>query len=298
MRLEVLFADAVVHVHDVGHGPVRLGRAPVNDVVLHDGDVSGHHAVVWIEGGRLWFEDLGSTNGSWLDDARIEGRRALDLGQVVRLGRTARLRVASQSGPVLAPLVLERTDLELSWGVSGERFDLPVDADAVLLRDETGEIWLAVDGMEQHRVDLDTPFQAGGHTFVLRAITDAVPDTARAVGIATGARVEVRLAEPVAIVHGPGDLRCTLRSEHRVALLYALGRRWQEDPVGPGRGWMDDEDVAVAIWGRSWRDRGPNSLNVLVHRTRDALDRCGLDRWIIEKRPGCIRLKAMAVSVE
>src|SRR5688500_17144156 len=54
---------------EVASGPLRIGRAPENQVVLGDTYASGRHAeVVTHEGGRA-VRDLGSTNGT-----RLNGR--------------------------------------------------------------------------------------------------------------------------------------------------------------------------------------------------------------------------------
>jgi adenylate cyclase len=49
-----------------------LGRAPASHVVLADGRVSRRHAVVHDQGdGEFWLVDLGSSNGTYVNDRRI-----------------------------------------------------------------------------------------------------------------------------------------------------------------------------------------------------------------------------------
>ena len=56
----------------LGTSPITLGRAPESTVVLDDDYASNRHArLTPAEGGRWIVEDLGSTNGTWLDRARI-----------------------------------------------------------------------------------------------------------------------------------------------------------------------------------------------------------------------------------
>jgi len=75
--------------HDVGPVPVTIGRADENTITL-DGDeyASGHHAR--IEAGRdgVWLHDLHSTNGTSVNGERVEGRRRLHEGDLVRVGET------------------------------------------------------------------------------------------------------------------------------------------------------------------------------------------------------------------
>ncbi len=48
--------------------------------------VSRVHARLWLENGNAMLEDLGSTNGSFIDEHRIEGKRPIGLGSRVRIG--------------------------------------------------------------------------------------------------------------------------------------------------------------------------------------------------------------------
>ncbi|RKN42002.1 FHA domain-containing protein [Micromonospora endolithica] len=71
-------------------GPARLviGRSSSVDVVVHDPHLSRRHAEVWLDPEGATLLDLGSTNGTWLNDRRITGVERLVDGDVIRLGRT------------------------------------------------------------------------------------------------------------------------------------------------------------------------------------------------------------------
>jgi hypothetical protein len=58
------------------------------DVNLMDPEVSRRHATIRDQGGSLAIEDLGSTNGTFVNDVRINAVTALRQGDVVRLGNT------------------------------------------------------------------------------------------------------------------------------------------------------------------------------------------------------------------
>lgn len=51
---------------------VLIGRNPDCDLVLDDETVSGRHGRMTYHLNQWWYEDLKSTNGSWLDDLKIE----------------------------------------------------------------------------------------------------------------------------------------------------------------------------------------------------------------------------------
>ena len=69
-----------------------LGRAPHNAIVLADPSVSAEHALVSYRLGQWWVEDLGSTNGTHVNDTRVEQPTVIHTGDVLRLG-SVRLRV-------------------------------------------------------------------------------------------------------------------------------------------------------------------------------------------------------------
>ena len=52
-------------------GAVRLGKAPDNDVVIDHPTVSRNHLVVRRQGDRFLVQDLGSTNGTFIDGAQV-----------------------------------------------------------------------------------------------------------------------------------------------------------------------------------------------------------------------------------
>jgi len=50
--------------------------------------MSRRHGRLWIENDQVWYEDLGSSNGSWINKARIDHRIALEIHHLVLLGET------------------------------------------------------------------------------------------------------------------------------------------------------------------------------------------------------------------
>ncbi|MFR9779240.1 FHA domain-containing protein [Micromonospora sp. MS34] len=72
----------------IGRDPQVIGRAPTTDIMLTDPHLSRRHATVQLTAEGVSLTDLGSTNGTWLNDERIAGSVHLADGDVVRLGRT------------------------------------------------------------------------------------------------------------------------------------------------------------------------------------------------------------------
>ncbi|MCC6804970.1 MAG: FHA domain-containing protein [Anaerolineae bacterium] len=70
---------------------VTLGRDITNDIVINDPEVSRHHMRLTRGAGGFTIEDLGSTNGTFVNGPRLTGARPLRAGDMVGLGETVTL---------------------------------------------------------------------------------------------------------------------------------------------------------------------------------------------------------------
>ncbi len=70
----------------LGDGTTSAGRAEDADIFLGDVTVSRHHARFIVDGGGLTVEDLGSTNGTYVNLARRD-RAPLQHGDEVMIGK-------------------------------------------------------------------------------------------------------------------------------------------------------------------------------------------------------------------
>lgn len=66
-----------------------IGREPGNTIIVDEDTVSARHAQFVLERGRWWLEDLGSTNGTFINHRPLDGRAPLFEGDEVRFGRVA-----------------------------------------------------------------------------------------------------------------------------------------------------------------------------------------------------------------
>lgn len=67
---------------------ITIGRAPDSTIVVDDDYASSRHARVYSSEGKWVVEDLGSTNGTWIERTRITSATALPIGAPLRIGRT------------------------------------------------------------------------------------------------------------------------------------------------------------------------------------------------------------------
>src|SRR5690606_12922781 len=90
--------DLLVQVAGAGAGTsypltgdtITIGRDPRNDVVVADPKVSASHAHIqhWLDGGPV-VEDRGSTNGTTVNEAPLEGAHRLADDDLIEVGDTA-----------------------------------------------------------------------------------------------------------------------------------------------------------------------------------------------------------------
>jgi diguanylate cyclase (GGDEF)-like protein len=69
-----------------GQGEISIGRDDDNTIVVELSTVSRHHARLVQKGNACHFEDLGSTNGSFINGERVTSLRELRCGDLLKVG--------------------------------------------------------------------------------------------------------------------------------------------------------------------------------------------------------------------
>jgi len=72
----------------LGEQAILIGRADDSTLVLTDDFASSRHARLTNRSGQWYVEDLGSTNGTYLDQQRVQGPLLVGSGQPIRIGQT------------------------------------------------------------------------------------------------------------------------------------------------------------------------------------------------------------------
>jgi hypothetical protein len=81
----LLSAPGGTHVIPLESTPLTIGRGLNNDIILEDTRVSRHHAQLRYRARRFWIADIGSTNGTYVNEEQIAERSLRD-GDVISLG--------------------------------------------------------------------------------------------------------------------------------------------------------------------------------------------------------------------
>ncbi|MGH2583112.1 MAG: FHA domain-containing protein [Anaerolineales bacterium] len=95
---------------------VIIGRDPASNFVIDDIEVSRRHARLIVQGSGFAIEDLGSTNGTFVEDQRIRNLVPLQPGVTIRLGERI-----SFSYEALAPDEAETRDFASTPPTSSQR---------------------------------------------------------------------------------------------------------------------------------------------------------------------------------
>jgi predicted component of type VI protein secretion system len=79
---------------------ITIGRDITNDIVINDPESSRHHMRLTRGAGGYTLEDLGSTNGTFINGQRLTGAKPLNPGDMIGLGETVTLgyEVVPESG--------------------------------------------------------------------------------------------------------------------------------------------------------------------------------------------------------
>jgi pSer/pThr/pTyr-binding forkhead associated (FHA) protein len=73
---------------DLDDAPILIGRGTDAAIRLDDDYVSTRHARIASNGDQWFVEDLGSTNGTYIGSHRLTQPTTLQLGSLVRIGKT------------------------------------------------------------------------------------------------------------------------------------------------------------------------------------------------------------------
>lgn len=86
-------------IYELNKDVMTLGRDITNDVVISDPEVSRHHARLNRTGMGYSAEDLGSTNGIFVNGQRVRGLHALSHGDMLGIGETVLLAYEALAVP-------------------------------------------------------------------------------------------------------------------------------------------------------------------------------------------------------
>ena len=75
-------------IFELNKGQITIGRELGNDIVINDPEVSRKHARLLLQGDHFRIEDLGSTNGTFVNGQRLTAPHLLAFGEIINLGES------------------------------------------------------------------------------------------------------------------------------------------------------------------------------------------------------------------
>jgi predicted component of type VI protein secretion system len=93
MQLVVRTGPTAGKIYSLEKNELTIGRDMANDIVISDSEVSRRHARIFLQGTNYVLEDLGSTNGTFVNRQRLMGPYVLRPGEVVTLGEHINVEV-------------------------------------------------------------------------------------------------------------------------------------------------------------------------------------------------------------
>lgn len=78
-------------VFEVSKSEIYIGRDINNDIVINDAEISRKHARLILQAGEYVLEDLGSTNGTYVNGQRLMGPHVMRPGETMLLGENVSL---------------------------------------------------------------------------------------------------------------------------------------------------------------------------------------------------------------
>ncbi len=92
-------------IYDLVKEEVVVGRDLGNDIVISDADISRRHAHFVLQGDVYLLEDLGSTNGTYVNGERLTGPQLLMGGETIMFGSTVELTFSPVGFDVAATMI-------------------------------------------------------------------------------------------------------------------------------------------------------------------------------------------------
>lgn len=279
-----------------------IGRSRACDLVLAARDVSSQHAVLQWAGDRWELQDLGSRNGTFVDDVRIApgAKVPAPAGATIRCGREASWTLADAGGPQLVAVEVNTGEARTA---EGGYLALPDPQEPALsvYQDPQGA-WVCERAGEVAAID-DRALVAVGDALWRIHVPTASQGTWQDDDVVHTVDVRLRLGysrdeEYVEAIAFAGERRLDLqvRAHHYVLLVLARRRLAHQAAGLPEleQGWIRQDELLKML------KMDENHLNISIHRARTQLGKHGIAdaASLVERRTGTRQLRIGVRAIE
>ena len=181
---------------------LSVGRGSDNDVVLGSKQVSRNHAVLSILDGRLYVKDLDSSNGTFINEQRIEGNTSSLLQVDDTIGFASfsfqvNAPLAATDTDVLAPVAVEDSVAETETVVAETTAETQAVEDSTVSEPVVHESVVKEPIVKQTGIEAILPVTADVKTVPVDTASDRVADSVGVTETSVNETVEPVLQEPI-----------------------------------------------------------------------------------------------------
>ena len=181
---------------------LSVGRGSDNDVVLGSKQVSRNHAVLSILDGRLYVKDLDSSNGTFINEQRIEGNTSSLLQVDDTIGFASfsfqvNAPLAATDTDVLAPVAVEDSVAETETVVAETTAETQAVEDSTVSEPVVHESVVKEPIVKQTGIEAILPVIADVKTVPVDTASDRVADSVGVTETSVNETVEPVLQEPI-----------------------------------------------------------------------------------------------------
>ncbi len=218
VRLRMQLGPAIGQAYTMVGDTLAIGRAPENDIVLDDPQVSRHHAQVLRRGEEIVVEDLGSTNGTLVNGRRISEPHVLQPTETIAVGASF---FSVEGFPALTTVGVPPYQEEASYPTgapypAGPLPQAPAPADTRSDRQAEGTpSWLAIGWVGGLLIIVVVIVTLGGLTawLLTRSQVQVTPSTPNVFILSPVTGSQVPVNEPVIVSATASDPNGIVRSE-------------------------------------------------------------------------------------
>ncbi|MCP4679246.1 MAG: FHA domain-containing protein [Deltaproteobacteria bacterium] len=157
--VEVRRPDKSTTTFSFQEGTYLVGREK-GDIVMNDPQVSGRHGEIVVENGTVVYRDLGSTNGSFIEDGqRIDTTYSFPAGGTIRIGSHALVLITVESPEAFQKTMLAQPAMAQPVSTPAVPLAAPVVAPSAAPAQEPSS---QNEGAEQKPVSIPAPSTASG----------------------------------------------------------------------------------------------------------------------------------------
>ncbi len=112
-------------IFDLPNGKITVGRGPANDITLDNPTISKHHLLLNVQNGVVTVQDLGSTNGTFINGKKVAAPTKLRPGDELQVGADVTLTLrggVDRTYVAAAPLPVKKKSMAGVWVVLGILF--------------------------------------------------------------------------------------------------------------------------------------------------------------------------------